>query len=226
MVAAKRKAKAPEGGTGTVEQRDPPRSPRGEKTRAALIAAARVVFEREGFLEARVSDITVEAGVASGTFYTYFDDKEQVFSAIVEEVEEDMLHPHLRERLGDGDAIALIEAANREYLRSYARNARLMALFEQVAQINKDFRELRRKRSRAFVKRNAELIGRLQEEGLVDAELDPYAAAHALSAMVGRSAFDVYVNGDKVGAELLADTLNRLWINALRLDRAAPPTGD
>jgi hypothetical protein len=37
--------------------------------------------------------------------------------------------------------------------------------------------------------------------------------------MVGRSAFDVYVNGDKVGAELLAETLNRLWINALRLDQ-------
>jgi hypothetical protein len=128
--------------------------------------------------------------------------------------------------MGDGDAVALIEAANREYLRSYARNARLMALFEQVAQINKDFRELRRKRSRAFVKRNAQLISRLQEEGAVDLELDPYIAAHALSAMVSRSAFDVYVNGDRVGAEALAETLNRLWINALQLDRAGQPAGD
>jgi len=202
-----------------MEQREPPRSQRGERTRAALIDAARTVFERDGFLEARVNDITVEAGVASGTFYTYFDDKEQVFAAIVEDVQEDMLHPHLRERLGDGDTIALIEAANREYLRSYSRNARLMALFEQVAQINSEFRELRRKRGQAFVKRNAELIRRLQEEGRVDPELDARIAAHALSAMVSRAAFDVYVVGDRIGAEALARTLNRLWINALQLDQ-------
>lgn len=164
-----------------------------------------------------MNDITTEAGVASGTFYTYFDDKEQVFAAIVEAVQEDMLHPHLRERLGDGDAVALIEAANREYLRAYARNARLMALFEQVAQIDEDFRKLRRKRGQAFVKRNAELIRRLQQEGAVDSELDPRVAAHALSAMVSRSAFNVYVLGERVAAETLVKTLNRLWINALRL---------
>lgn len=196
----------------------PARTQRGERTRAGLIAAARVVFEREGFLEARVCDITAEAGVASGTFYTYFDDKAQIFAAIVAAVQEDMLHPQVRERVDDGDVAAMIAAANREYLRAYADNARLMALFEQVAQIDEEFRELRRRRNQAFAGRNAKLILRLQEEGRADPEIDPRIAAHALSAMVGRTAFAVYVLGERIDPDALADTLSRLWVNALKLD--------
>lgn len=196
-----------------------PRSRRGERTRAALVAAARAVFERDGYLDARITDITKEAGVAAGSFYTYFDDKEKIFQAVVEQVQEDMLHPRLRERLGDDDPIALIDAANRDYLVSYKRNARLMALFEQVAQIDDDFRELRRKRGAAFVRRNAKMIRRLQESGRADPELDPLIAAHALSGMVGRIAYSVFILNDRIPFERLVTTLNQLWVNALKLDQ-------
>ena len=47
-----------------------PPSPRGQRTRAALIVAARSVFERDGYLDARTTDIAEQANVASGTFYT------------------------------------------------------------------------------------------------------------------------------------------------------------
>jgi AcrR family transcriptional regulator len=196
-----------------------PRSARGQRTRGALVAAARTVFERDGFLDARIVDITKEAGVASGTFYTYFDSKEAIFQALVEAVQEDMLHPRLRERLGDEDPLVLIDAANRDYLLAYKRNARLMALFEQVAQIDDEFRELRRKRGAAFVRRNAKMIRRLQESGRADPELDPMIAAHALSGMVGRIAYSVFNLGERIPFERLVTTLNQLWANALKLDR-------
>jgi AcrR family transcriptional regulator len=198
--------------------RAPPRSRRGERTRASLVQAARQVFERDGYLDARISDITEEAGVSSGSFYTYFDDKEEVFAAVVDAVQEDMLHPHVKERVGEAEVTALIDASNREYLRSYKRNARLMALFEQVAQIDEEFRELRRKRGSAFADRNAKLIRQLQAEDRVDAEIDPQVTALALSAMVGRMAFIVYVLGEEIPFEKLVVTLNRLWANAIRLD--------
>lgn len=221
-MSGSRKRTVVASGSTLAQQREPPRSRRGEATRAALIAAAREVFERDGYLDARVSDITEEAGVSSGSFYTYFDDKQQVFAAVVEAVQEDMLHPHIRERLGDDDVVTLIDAANREYLHAYERNARLMALFEQVAQIDVKFRELRRKRGQAFAERNAKLIRRLQEEGRADPEIDAWVAAHALSAMVGRTAFAVFVLGEQIDSETLVTTLNRLWVNALQLDRVPP----
>jgi AcrR family transcriptional regulator len=169
--------------------REPPRSPRGERTRAKLVAAARTVFERDGYIDARLVDITSEAHIAAGSFYTYFASKEEIFAAVLGEVQEEMLHPHVRAMAGSEDPVAVIEASNRAYLLAYQRNARLMRLLEQVAAIDDDVRELRRQRGRTFVERNARSIRELQVRGIADPDVDPMLAASALSAMVGRMAY-------------------------------------
>src|SRR5690349_3750886 len=133
----------------------PPVSARGARTRDALVKAGREVFERDGFLDARITDITATAGVAAGSFYTYFKSKEDVFAAVMDDVNEEMLHPRLREFADRDDPVSVIEATNRSYLVAYRRNARLMALMEQVAQIDDDFRRIRLRRVRAFTERNA-----------------------------------------------------------------------
>ena len=110
-----------------------PVSARGARTRGALVRAAREVFERDGFLEARITDITAAAGVAAGSFYTYFTSKEDAFAAVMSEIEEEMLHPRLEPVHDRDDPVAVIEASNRAYLVAYRRNAKLMGLMEQVA---------------------------------------------------------------------------------------------
>ena len=118
------------------------------------------------------------------------------------------------------DPVAVIEAANRAYLVAYRRNAKLMALMEQVAQIDEDFRRLRLRRARAFGNRNAQAIARLQQRGLADPDLDPKLAAHALSGMVSRMAYLRYVlRFDGASLEVLTRTLTRLWVNALGIRR-------
>lgn len=196
-----------------------PRSRRGAQTRAALIDGARAVFERDGFLDARIVDIAHEAGVATGSFYTYFNDKDEAFDAVLAAVREDMLHPQLEERPDADDVVAVVEAANRAYLEVYRRNARLMALREQVAAIDERFRERRRRSGEAVVARNARAIERLQREGKADPALDPQLAASAVSAMVSRMAYSAFVLGEEVEFELLVETLTRLWCNALSIAR-------
>ncbi|MBO2458083.1 TetR/AcrR family transcriptional regulator [Actinomadura violacea] len=202
---------------GERQARITPRSKRGVRTRNALIQGAREVFERDGYLDARIVDISKAAGAASGSFYTYFNDKEEIFAALVELVQEEMLHPHLRERTGVSDPREVIEAANRDYLEMYRRNARLMALFEQVAQINENFHRLRLERGTAFAERNARMIRELQERGQADPEIAPLVTAYALSAMVSRMAYMVFVAELPITFDDLVDTLNKLWANALRL---------
>jgi AcrR family transcriptional regulator len=203
----------------------PPASARGTRTRETLVAAARTVFERDGFLEARITDIAAEAGVAAGTFYTYFTSKDAAFAAVIDEVSEEMLHPRLTASpAAPDDPIAVIEAANRAYLLAYRRNAKLMALMEQVAQVDEDFRRLRLKRARAFIDRNARAIARLQQRGLADPELDPNLAAQAMSSMVSRMAYNRYVQGLGNGSlDALSKTLTRLWANALGISRRLDP---
>jgi AcrR family transcriptional regulator len=199
------------------ERRITPRSARGIRTRNALIVAAREVFERDGYLDARMSDISLAAGVAAGSVYTYFDGKEEIFAAVADQVQEEMLHPRLRERTGITDPRRLIDLANREYLRSYQKNARLMALLEQVSQIDEDFRALRIQRAHAFIGRNAKMISGLQESGQADPSLDPLMTAHSLSAMVSRMAYLAFVLKLPMPFEQLVTTLNQLWANALQL---------
>jgi AcrR family transcriptional regulator len=200
-----------------TQLREPPRTARGARTRATLVTAARTVFERDGYLNARLTDITAQANCSTGSFYTYFTNKEEIFAAVMEQAQEEMLHPHVREMTDSDDPIALIEASNRAYLVAYRRNAKLMGLLEQVANIDDDVRELRRRRGAAFAERNAKSIRDLQARGLADPDVDPLLAASALSSMVGRMAYSVYVLGDDWSLEDLVATLTRLWANALRI---------
>lgn len=197
--------------------RELPRTARGARTRAALVTAARTVFERDGYLAARLTDITAEANCATGSFYTYFTNKKEIFAAVLEQAQEEMLHPHVRGMTDSDDPVALIEAANREYLRAYRRNAKLMGLLEQVATIDDDVRELRRRRGAAFAERNAGGIRDLQARGLADRDIEPMLAASALSGMVSRMAYATYVLGERRDLDELVATLTRLWANALRI---------
>ncbi|TWB69883.1 TetR family transcriptional regulator [Nitrospirillum amazonense] len=63
-----------------------PRTERGKRTLRKLLDAAALEFGERGFHEASVSGITQRAAVALGTFYTYFDSKESLFRALVEDM--------------------------------------------------------------------------------------------------------------------------------------------
>ena len=63
-----------------------PRTPRGERTRRALLNAAAEEFGEKGFQGASVSGITARAGTALGSFYTYFESKDEIFRALVRDM--------------------------------------------------------------------------------------------------------------------------------------------
>ncbi len=202
--------------------REMPATARGVRTRAALVAAARVVFERDGYLDARLTDITKEAGCATGTFYTYFTNKEEVFAAVLEGARDDMMHPGM-DRVDDADdPYAVLEASNRAYLTAYQRNAKLMGLMEQVAHVDPEFRRFRTERAEAFIARNARGIAELQKRSVADPDIDPVTASRALSGMVSRMAYGAFVSGEAADGgreydlEELVFTLTRLWANALK----------
>jgi AcrR family transcriptional regulator len=60
-----------------------PRTERGRRTLRALLDAASQEFGERGFHDASISSITQRAGVALGSFYSYFNSKEEIFRALV-----------------------------------------------------------------------------------------------------------------------------------------------
>jgi AcrR family transcriptional regulator len=63
-----------------------PRTERGRKTLRRVLEAAALEFGQRGYHEAAITGITQRAGVALGTFYTYFESKEEVFRALVRDM--------------------------------------------------------------------------------------------------------------------------------------------
>lgn len=77
-----------------------PRTARGERTLRRILDAAREEFGQKGFADSSIVGITQRAGVALGTFYTYFDSKEAVFQALVRDMSaqvRDHVAPALRD---------------------------------------------------------------------------------------------------------------------------------
>lgn len=162
------------------------------RTRARILEAAKQVFEEHGFLEARISDIAESAGLSHGSFYTYFESKEQIFREVAEAVDDQLAAP-----LGDvilapsSSGIpprARLREALRLHFESYRAEVRIMALIEQVARYDDDVKRLLLDRHRRYSAQVAESIRQLQRRGLADPTLDPPVVAAAIGALTGRFA--------------------------------------
>jgi len=77
-----------------------PRTARGEKTLRRLLEASAIEFGERGYHEAAITGITQRAGVALGTFYTYFESKEEVFRALVRDMSH-AVRSHVAEAVED-----------------------------------------------------------------------------------------------------------------------------
>lgn len=207
-----------------------PSTERGRRVRERLLTAAREVFERDGFLDARVTDISSAAGVAHGSFYTYFRSKTEVFRALVAGTM-DELYASLgaggeatsSDRLtGDPSSVAVarIDRANRRFVAMYRQNTALMALFEQVTTFDPEVRALRQAARERMVGRVRHSIEELQADGLVAADLDAEYCAHALVAMVNGLVHYWLVLGAAFDEDRLVATMTGLWARSLGLPQA------
>ena len=61
------------------------RRQRVEKKEGAIIAAARHIFTEKGFFKTTMAQIARKAGVANGTVYIYFENKEALARKVVED---------------------------------------------------------------------------------------------------------------------------------------------
>ena len=67
------------------------RPDRGEATRDALLAAARALFTERGYAEVGTEEVVRRAGVTRGALYHYFRDKQDLFRAVFEQTEAEIM---------------------------------------------------------------------------------------------------------------------------------------
>lgn len=116
----------------TIESPKVPRTERGRKTQRKLLDAAAIEFGERGFHEASISSITRRAGVALGSFYTYFDSKDAIFRALVLDMS-DAVKSAARDAIADEtDPLAIERAALGGFLRFASDHKEIYRIIDEA----------------------------------------------------------------------------------------------
>jgi AcrR family transcriptional regulator len=157
----------------TVERWTPER--RMERTRAALIASARHVFATRGFEGASLDEIADAAGYTRGAIYRYFANKEDLFFAVSDAINTELLDTFAEELDLEGNS-ALDD--NRQtaatWMKALAGNKEIWALNVELS--------LYEYRNPAVQERSA--AQRRQNRATVAAFMEHYVAAQGITLKV------------------------------------------
>jgi AcrR family transcriptional regulator len=191
---------------------------KGRKTDEAFRDAARTVFARDGYLNARISDIAEAAGRSVASFYNYYDTKADLLIALAEEFHAEataMAVLPYRAGLADEDAL---RAAVAGFWRTYAkRRGELIGIF-QAAMVEGQFRDRWLEMRGEAISRIAAQIRRAQAEGYCPG-VDPVLTASALSAMLEHFCYIWLGQGGEKGVpfddERARDAIATIWVRSV-----------
>ena len=114
-----------------------------QSTKEKLIISAIKVFSEKGFFNTKVSDIVKEAGVAQGTFYLYFKNKEEIFLKIIQVINSQIKYVIEKYRNANGSPKKIIKLFGREIFRIIYEYKEIgYIFFFQVICVGKEFQDI------------------------------------------------------------------------------------
>jgi len=183
-----------------------PRTERGRRTLRALLDAARAEFGEKGFHDSSVVSITSRAGVALGSFYTYFDSKESLFRALVKDMS-GQVRDHVAPVLpGAGDQIDAEGRALAAFLLFARQHKEIYRIIDEAEFVAPD---AWRAHYGTTVERILERLKAAETRGELSGPIDE---AHAWSIM-GMNVFlglRYGVLGEERAVEDIAEVVNRM----------------
>ena len=209
MTGHSRRDAAPETGleSTAVQDRKTPRTERGRKTLRKLLDASAIEFGEKGFHEASVSSITRRAGVALGSFYTYFDSKDALFRALVNDMSENVRTSARAAISDDMGALEIERAALTAFLEFAREHKEIYRIIDEAEFVDPDS-------YRAHYETIAERIGQRLKAGAEAGEFRDDLGEVEAWAVMGMNVFIGlrYAIWDRDEAEphVIAKRVNRL----------------
>ena len=109
---------------------DPGLRPRGQKTRDALLRAGTTVLPQRGYHDTRVDDIVDAAGVSHGSFYRYFDNKEDLFHVLAADAVSAMVE--LVQSFPDGPEADALRRWLQDWFGTYRANGGVISAWQEI----------------------------------------------------------------------------------------------
>lgn len=161
-----------------------PRRRRKEARPSELTAAALELFVEKGFAATRLEDIAARAGVSKGTLYLYFDSKEALFKAVIQEG----ILPAVAEgeailaRHG-GSAFGLLERILENWWTRIG-DTHLSGVSKLMISEARNFPEVAQFYYENVIRRNRALVGTALERGMASGEFRSLAVDACIDAII------------------------------------------
>jgi AcrR family transcriptional regulator len=172
---------------------------RKRQTRRRILNAARRVFLETGFLDANLNEVAAQAGVGKGTLYRHFENKGELYVAMLSEHAGDL--PHALAAAVDPDASApeQISQVAHYYLEFWQRHPEYFQIIWAMQNRNLigPLSDETNERLREIFERPLRVFEALIREGVAAGELravDPWNTANAL-ALASNSIVGQIVSG-------------------------------
>lgn len=195
--------------------------------RRELLAAARNVFARRGYHDAKVDDIVAEANVSKGTFYLYFPDKRSIFEALAYDLAQELEQAVLRVDV-QLDVEQQVRRNIRSVLGAFLTDPhRTLIFFSYAAGLDPEFVQRVRAVEGALLQMLEEALTDGQALGIVDRG-DPHVLALFTLGGMKSLLLDACQRApiDESEREHIVDEVFQMLDHGyLRIDRRAPPSG-
>ena len=194
-----------------------PATPEQTAKRRRILDAAVRVFARKGYFGARVSEIAQKAGVADGTVYLYFRDKEDVLSSVFEDVVAEHVARGRKELLHLPDGASRLRRLAEYHLQLLGGNPDLAVVFQvELRQSTKFMERFTATAFQDYFCLIEDTIEQAQREGSVRTDLSRKLLAKALFGILDEMVTSWILGDRDYDLGRLAGPVVDLFLNGAR----------
>jgi len=191
------------------------RSERNDK-RDSLLRAAIETFAARGFFNAQVADVARAAGVAAGTVYLYFRNKDDLLISIFERTMTEAIAEGRRAMASLPDSPARLRAIARMHLDRLGRDRPLAIVFQiELRQSTKFMERFSATELREYLGIIRDVVAAGQENGAFRADINPTFAAKLFFGMLDEMATNWILSKRKYSLGSEADAIADLFIRGI-----------
>jgi len=201
----------------TVTARRPSRAQASADKRELILRAAITQFARRGFFQAQVADVAREAGVAAGTVYLYFENKDDLLISIFEQTMRDAIDEARRALEGVADPVERLRRLARVHLGRLGQDRDLAVVFQvELRQSTKFMERFSSTLLQDYLQAIGEAIAEAQTAGLFRREVSPSLAAKMLYGALDEMATNWILSRRRYRLAAQADEVVDLFVHGMK----------
>jgi len=184
-----------------------------------IIQAATKMFARKGFYKTRISEIAMEAQVADGTVYIYFENKDDILISLFEEQMKVVIDNMVGQISKEDDPVKKLEKFALIHLQLIEQNPNMAEIIQvEVRQSSKFMKEYKNEKFAQYLDLIGEIVREGQENGVFKKEVIPGIAKRAFfGALDEMSRFWVLSTRKQYDIKTAAKQISEYFLNGIQV---------